>query len=447
RRFPSKARQNIDWARERSHESYTTYYIMVYPRYQPLAGRGAVTDPLYEPLTSQGCFWEQQNGFECPGFFNSSQVPLLKYDWQGKFKHEPHQHYPYRDVLQQSFSFGRPLYDHYIESEYMAIQDKCAVVNESSIGKILLSGPDVDKAVDWLFVNNVVKDGNAMNSNLILNKCGGIEAKVNIFTLDHLSRLGTEDGIEYLVTSGSGTGSITWRSIRDLCHKQELNINVTSYTHSLAVLTFLGPESGLVLSSAGICDSSHPVGNHSLANAADQKLRVCRWAPNHWELHIPIDGVLDVYNMVMDVGKSFKIKNCGFRAVDVYNLENGKVSYNDVRPDDTPLEAQIWSEPNTCDYLGKKALLKQRELGVCKSRFMFQLLNDGDVCGLEGIVRDGELVGTVRTAAYSYKMRTPIASGYITHQIQQPPTLNDLQKSCWEIESMGKRLPAKIYHH
>lgn len=83
RRFPKDSLQWRTWAKERSHESYTSTYSIVYPTNQPLAGRGRITDHLHEALTEAGCFWEESLGWERPGFFTPSPLALLPYDWRG----------------------------------------------------------------------------------------------------------------------------------------------------------------------------------------------------------------------------------------------------------------------------------------------------------------------------------------------------------------------------
>lgn len=51
RRFTLEEMKNIDWVKERSHESYATNYGIVFPNDQFLAGRNFQTDPFHEVKT------------------------------------------------------------------------------------------------------------------------------------------------------------------------------------------------------------------------------------------------------------------------------------------------------------------------------------------------------------------------------------------------------------
>lgn len=47
RRFSKKQRQSMDWATERSHESYAKNYSIVFPHDEPLAGRNFKMDAFH----------------------------------------------------------------------------------------------------------------------------------------------------------------------------------------------------------------------------------------------------------------------------------------------------------------------------------------------------------------------------------------------------------------
>ena len=42
-----------------------------------------------------------------------------------------------------------------------------------------------------------------------------------------------------------------------------------------------------------------------------------------WELHIPSEGLVDVYNTVMEAGKTHGIVDGGYRAIDSLSSEKG----------------------------------------------------------------------------------------------------------------------------
>ncbi|CAL4127560.1 unnamed protein product [Meganyctiphanes norvegica] len=232
RRFSNHVRGKQDWAWARSHEAYTNNYSIVFPRNQPLAGRGAIVDVLYQPLTAAGCFWEESSGWERPGFFltDGRSTPLLQYDWQGMYGHESHHTYSYKDILGQGLSFQIPLYDHLVETEYNALKQSAVLVNLSSSGKVLLGGLDVEAAVDYLFMNGISKDGGSVTPSLLLNQRGGVDAALTLFTLHDELR-----PREHPWETGSTHGTLVVGRVDFISHMFKLYIVCTRYVTNSAI--------------------------------------------------------------------------------------------------------------------------------------------------------------------------------------------------------------------
>lgn len=68
------------------------------------------------------------------------------------------------------------------------MRNDSAVINQSSSGKMLLSGAGVDEAIDWLFASDVEREPGFVTSSLVLNTEGGVEADVAVYTLDPATR-------------------------------------------------------------------------------------------------------------------------------------------------------------------------------------------------------------------------------------------------------------------
>ena len=47
-----------------------------------------------------------------------------------------------------------------------------------------------------------------------------------------------------------------------------------------------------------------------------------------WELHVPSESLIAVYNMVMDAGREFGIVDSGYRAIDALSSEKGNSRIN-----------------------------------------------------------------------------------------------------------------------
>jgi 4-methylaminobutanoate oxidase (formaldehyde-forming) len=93
---------------------------------------------------------------------------------------------------------------------------------------------------------------------------------------------------------------------------------------------------------------------------------------------------------------------------------------HDIGPSDTPLEAGL---AFTCDwgktggFVGREALLRQREAGVPRRRLVQFLLEDPEplLYHNEPIYRDGARVGFVTSAMYGHTLGASVALGYVAH--------------------------------
>ena len=58
----------------------------------------------------------------------------------------------------------------------------------SSFGKLYLSGPDAQKAADWIFTNNVQKDPGKTIYTCMLNKFGHVEGDLTVVSGEKLKK-------------------------------------------------------------------------------------------------------------------------------------------------------------------------------------------------------------------------------------------------------------------
>jgi 4-methylaminobutanoate oxidase (formaldehyde-forming) len=120
--------------------------------------------------------------------------------------------------------------------------------------------------------------------------------------------------------------------------------------------------------------------------------------------------------------------------MDSLRLEKGYRSWgHDIGADDTPLEAGLgfavaWKK----DFVGREALLRQRDRGLARRLLMFTL-NDAEplLLGDEPIWRDGALVGRITSGAYGHTLGRSVGMGYvsITDGVEA-----DVNAARWDLE-------------
>jgi 4-methylaminobutanoate oxidase (formaldehyde-forming) len=118
---------------------------------------------------------------------------------------------------------------------------------------------------------------------------------------------------------------------------------------------------------------------------------------------------------------------------------------HDIGEEDTPIEAGLGfacAFDKKTPFIGRDAVLRQRETGVSKRMVQFALEDPEPLLyHYEPIFRDGRLVGHVTSAAYGHTLGRAVALGYVTDPDGVTPEFVNSGK--YEIEIALKRHPAK----
>ena len=140
-----------------------------------------------------------------------------------------------------------------------------------------------------------------------------------------------------------------------------------------------------------------------------------------WELHIPAEYALGVWDDLMAAGRDLGVRPVGLDALSGLRLEKG---YRDIGVDidntDTPLSAGLgfavaWDKPG--GFIGRDALLAARAAGPPRDRVVSLAVDDPavDLFGNEPVLLDGQWAGYVRAAAYGYTVGGPVGLAQVSH--------------------------------
>jgi len=287
------------------------------------------------------------------------------------------------------------------------------VFDQTSFAKFLLVGRDAEKALSWIAANDVARPPGHVVYTQMLNGRGGIECDL---TVSRLSQT------EYYIVTGTGfvTHDFDWisRSI-----PEGLDAHLIDVTSSYAVLAIMGPRSRDVLQGLTDRDMSNagfPFGRVkriNIANAPVLALRVTYAGELGWELHIPVEFALSVYDALTVAGQRHGIANAGYRAIESLRLEKGYRSWGaEIGPDHSPLVAGLaWAvklKSNTA-FQGRSALEAQAARRL--PRLLAGFTTDPSIVllGRETIYRDGKCVGWLASGGYGYTVGRSIGYGYI----------------------------------
>ena len=201
-----------------------------------------------------------------------------------------------------------------------------------------------------------------------LNERGGIEADLTV------TRLADDDYL--IVTSGEfQVRDFHWlkRHIPEDAHAV-----LTDVTSGLAMLGVMGPRARELLQSLSPDDLSNqgfPFATSreiELGFAAVRASRISYVGELGWELYIPSEFTIGVYDVLVEAGAAFGLRHVGMHAMNSLRIEKAYRHYgHDITDADTPLEGglgfAVKFDKAGGGFIGRDALLRQRETGAAPS--------------------------------------------------------------------------------
>jgi 4-methylaminobutanoate oxidase (formaldehyde-forming) len=340
------------------------------------------------------------------------------------------------------YTFGRQNWFEYQAAEHKAAREDVVLLDQSSFSKFLVQGRDAEKVLNHICANNVAVPVGRCVYTQFLNKRGTIEADVTV------TRIG-QDVFMVITAPATHTHVYSWlkRNIG-----AEHHAFVTDVTSAFGMLNIQGPKSRELLTQLTDADMSNPsfpfgtLQEIDLAYARVRALRLSYVGELGWELYVPTEFIQSLYDAIIETGEEFGLKHAGYHTLNSLRIEKAYRDFgHDIGPDDTPLDAGLGFAVDfgKADFIGREALLRQKEEGVLKHRLVQFILEDPEplLYHAEPIYRDGELVGYAASAMYGHTLGASVALGYVN---DEAGVTNDfVEEGTYEIEVAGERYAAK----
>jgi 4-methylaminobutanoate oxidase (formaldehyde-forming) len=311
------------------------------------------------------------------------------------------------------YSWGRQNWFDYSADEHLAVRNGVGVYDLTSFAKFRCEGPDATSVLQRISANNIDGPIGKVVYTQLLNERGGIEADLTVTRL-------AEDTY-FIVTAGaSETRDYDWLS-RHI--PKDSQVALTNMTSAYAMLGIMGPGSRDLLSGLTDADLSNDAFPYATAQQIDfayarlLAFRMSYVGELGWELYIPTEFATGVFDALMVEGDKVGLRLVGLHAVDSLRLEKGYRHWGtDITPDDTPYEAGLGFAVNldTGDFIGREALIRQKETGLNRKLVMFTLDDPEPILHHdEPIYRDGELVSSITHGAYAHLLQSAMGMGYL----------------------------------
>jgi glycine cleavage system aminomethyltransferase T len=419
RRF-ARFNGNERWLHDRIKETLGLHYAMPWPNRELDTARPLRRTPLYSHLEARGACFGTKMGWERANWFAGSGMrPCMDY------------------------TFAKPRWLERSAGEHRAARERVAVFDMSSFAKILVKGSDAEAVLQYLCANDVAVPAGRTVYTPMLNERGGYESD---FTLTRLAH------DEYLVVTGSAqaTRDLDYLSRNAPAGARCVAVDITA---QYAVLAVMGPRSRELLSRISPADFSNEAFAFGTSRLVDIGYATCRATRRTyvgelgWELYVPVEMAVAVYEALQAAGGEFGLADAGYYAVDSLRLEKGYRAWGrELTPDHDPVEAGLAFAVKLTkgsDFRGRAAVERAIAAGPSRRLASFVLADPSVMLwGGELILRDGRPAGQLTSAAFGHTVGGAVALGYVSKEAGAADAAY-VESGRYEIDVAGERLAAR----
>jgi aminomethyltransferase len=284
-----------------------------------------------------------------------------------------------------------------ILDEHCAVRNAVGLFDVSHMGEIEIRGPEAAKLADFVTTNAVAKlqSGQAHYSGLLYDHGGFVD--------DILVHKVADDHFFLCVNAGNQD--------KDFEHIRSINrfdAAVDNAGDRYAQLAIQGPKARATLQKLTPVDLSaikyYWFTDGEVAGTPARIAHTGYTGEDGFEIYVPPDEARRMWNLLIDVGAEFGIKPCGLGARNTLRLEAKMALYgHEIDASISPLEADLsWIvKLDKGDFVGRDALLKQKEAGIHRKLVGFEMRGRG--IGRDGyeVFLDGAPAGWVTSGSPS----------------------------------------------
>ena len=311
-----------------------------------------------------------------------------------------------------------------VNREVLNTRKNLGFLDASTLGKIIVKGPDAGKFLDMMYTN--------MMSNLKVGRCRyGLMCSENGFLSDDGVVARIDDGTWLCHTTSGGADRIH-AHMEEWLQTEWWNWKVwtINLTEQLAQIAVVGPNSRKVLEKLGGMDVSSEAlpfmawADGNIGGISCRAYRISFSGELSYEIALPANQGLQFWEMLIDAGTEFGAMPYGTECLHVMRAEKGFIMIGDetdgtVIPQDLGLSWAVSKKKD--DFLGKRA--QQRSFMDNDNRWQLvgletldgSVLEDGAYAIASGKNANGQTntQGRITSTYYSPTLKKGIAMGLV----------------------------------
>jgi aminomethyltransferase len=332
------------------------------------------------------------------------------------------------------FGWEMPVEYSGIIDEHMAVRTKAGLFDVSHMGEVLVSGKQALDFIQHLTPNNA--------SRLAPNKAQytALTTPEGTFIDDMLVYCLDEEKYLCVVNAANSDKDYEW-----ICsHMSGFDVSVENQSDSYTQLALQGREAVSILQPLTGINleemKTFRAARGSVAGVGALVSRTGYTGEDGFEIYTQSENPVKIWDALMEEGQTCGILPIGLGARDTLRLEATLMLYgNDIDETTTVLEAGLsWLVKfKKGDFLGREALLKQREEGLQRKIVGFEVLGRGIARPHYPVFVGGERVAEVNSGSYSPYLKKSIGLTYL-------PIEHTEEGKEFEVEIRGNLVKARV---
>jgi len=414
RRFGARIDDN--YRINKAKEDYLLRHEIPYPHLDrpDLRPSHSKLSPLYDVLKEKGAVYEDVYGWERPYW------------------------YAIDDVEQKHIeSFRRSSMFDIIGNEVRGMRAHAGIADLTAFAKVEISGDGAESYLDRIQSNKVPQKIGSVTLTYMIMENGRIEGEATIVKLG--------DNHYYMVYAAVREAALLNWMEEEVRSGEVVEFNNVSEDYGVIMLA--GPASRSILgecTDASLDNASFRwLSTKEITVAGVENVRAMRVTYTGelgWELHVPMVGMLDVYQALVSTNCSEGLVHIGSATLNSVRMEKAYRSGSEITNEVTVTEADVARFARDSGYQGAETTMQPATRWVLAYLQLDEPGPDAVQCdplGSESVWYDGKSVGQISSGGYGYDQGKYLSFAYIR------PELNVVGKE-FEVLVMGSARRAVI---
>lgn len=297
------------------------------------------------------------------------------------------------------------------EREYWAVREGVSIMDVSTLGKMLVSGPDAQAFLDQIYPTKVstLRVGRSRYV-ITLDERG--------YVLDD-GLLAKESDTRYALTFTSGGSSHSEMWLRDWAQGLKMDVRILNQTYTQGAINVTGPLTHELLKRLGF-EEPLPFMRFTdmeLAGVPCRLFRLSFTGELSYELHHPVEHSVTLWRELLRLGQDLGIRPHGLDVLSLLRLEKGHIIvHQDTDLDSTPrrLQHEWMVKMEKESFIGRQALVRTNAIELDQTLVGLEMDGEAPAEG-SSFWYGEEYAGYVTSSGYSYSLGRAVMMGHLYH--------------------------------